>query len=127
MNEYPQWVGALTIRETHTHSRVTVFSNSFDCKTASRIKKFHIPKAITLPEAIQKALKGSNSIFLHSRGCWIVTQIKVKYGDEEARKELFSDYCRILKAKYDGFDYLYGSIEAQNEIIRDLKIPDIST
>lgn len=126
IGEYPIWVGAITVRENDRFWRIIVYSKSFNCITPPKIKKFSIPKSITREEAIAYVLKHSDSVRLHARGCWIITKVKEKYGtDVDGRRELFIDFCKYMKARYDGVNYLYGYEESQNELIKKLNVPDM--
>lgn len=131
-NNLPIWIKSLTIRPVkkglNRFWRVITYSNVFNCTTKPRIRCEYITKFYTKEEAIAQAIHNARSIYLHSRGAWIVSKVKEKYGvAKETRKELFEAYCSLMKAKYDGLNYLYESQEAQDEIILALRIPDISS
>lgn len=127
---HPNWILSASVSETKNSLRVDLYSNNFSVNAPTHkrlyVKKNTVNGIRTEQQAIDIAIeKYGDELKLRSRGDWIISKAKEKYGDSEARKELFSAYCQKLKEQF-GDHYAWKSKEAQDMIIKDLNIDDMS-
>ena len=84
-NNLPIWIKSLTIRSVkkglNKFWRVITYSNSFNTTTKPRIRCEYITNFYTKEEAIAQAIHNARSIYIYSRGAWIVSKVKEKYGN----------------------------------------------
>lgn len=113
------WIVSLTAR-THGRGHGSI--------PATRKVRIPIAKCENEDQALCRSMSTPTGwkVRTLARGCWLLTHHREKHKDcSESYSEMMRIFAANMRAKYDGINYLYESEEAQDELIRILKLTDI--